>query len=517
MNQGWGTGPEGQRHGPQGEPYDPEGQGVQDGGAGQGEGSGPGGPGAEGGYGAQGYGDAAGPGPQGYGGAGGPGAEGYGPQGDGAQGYGPGYGYGGDVSGGYGPAGYGPEGYGPEGYGPATGYGPDGNGPAAGYGPVPDGYGPADGNGYGPGQSGWAGQEPGADEGDRQVLEGTVIPSRPRRALPPLYQPRSPQEQQAAQQQASQEPASQQPASQQGASGPQTAPHAFGQQGAGPQAQPGAGGQQDGAPGSPGWRPPESFSSPGEPDWDALASANEGRARRRRLLMIGGGVLAAAAVAGIVAVAVAKSGGGGKPAAGARPTPSDSVTNPQFPEVTQPPPPDPLDYISSAGKDTAPLTADTLFIGKRMSIGPRAYTKAITGGTTNCASVTQGGLGAVLTSNGCREVLRATYLRDGRAVTVGVAVFDTAREAARARDQSTGNIAALPGGGVGTFCRPVACWRTTNAVGRYAYFTIAGPSDGKAAATTDTLSKQAGRDAGTFAFNRIVQRGRDAAVHPAGG
>jgi hypothetical protein len=146
-----------------------------------------------------------------------------------------------------------------------------------------------------------------------------------------------------------------------------------------------------------------------------------------------------------------------------------------------------------------------------MVIGNREYTKATTADTGNCASVTQGGLGGVLGSHGCTRLLRATYLRDGVAVTVGVAVFDTKAAADKVREQARGNVAALSGGGVGTFCRPVACWRTANSVGRYAYFTIAGPADNTAASEQDG-SRTAGRDAGTLVFNQLVQRGKTAAA-----
>ncbi|GGO83612.1 hypothetical protein [Wenjunlia tyrosinilytica] len=281
-------------------------------------------------------------------------------------------------------------------------------------------------------------------------------------------------------------------------------------------------GRQGGQPHSP-WPPAgqpgvPAPRNPGEPDWDALAAATARGTRRRRLFMIGGGALAAAAVAGIVAVAISRSGSHSShdpaadlPSASALP-PDPGPSAPDFPAVSRPPAPDPLAFISSAGKDTAPLTPGTLFPDKRMSIDDRSYTRATTSTTKNCASVTQGGLGSVLARNGCHQVLRATYVRDGKAVTVGVAVFDDAKAASRARKQATGNIAAMSGGGVGTFCRPVACWRTSNAVGRYAYFTIAGPADGGAASGGDRAAKQAGRDAGTFAFDRIVQRGRDAAA-----
>ena len=52
---------------------------------------------------------------------------------------------------------------------------------------------------------------------------------------------------------------------------------------------------------------------------------------------------------------------------------------------------------------------------------------------------------------------------------------------------------------------------TSNAVGRYAYFAIAGYKNGKTLAPTDTVARQAANEASNFAFPRIIQRGRDAA------
>ncbi|MBC2875916.1 MULTISPECIES: hypothetical protein [Streptomyces] len=260
----------------------------------------------------------------------------------------------------------------------------------------------------------------------------------------------------------------------------------------------------------------------GTPDWAALAADTAARDRRRKLLMIGGGMLAAGGVAAIVATAIVRSDGngggggtGGKQAAGASaPASSGSPGTPEptFAPVAPPPPQDPRAFISSAEKDKAPLTTGTLFPDAKPTLSGRTYERTATAATTDCASVTQGALGSVLSSNGCRQVLRATYVRDGVAVTVGVAVFDTKAAADKAKAQSTGNIAALPGDGAAAFCRATACRLTANAEGRYAYFTVAGNADNSPVTAGERKALDAGRDVSTYAFGRILARGRAAAA-----
>ncbi|HEX5569035.1 MAG TPA: hypothetical protein VFY14_19300, partial [Streptomyces sp.] len=253
--------------------------------------------------------------------------------------------------------------------------------------------------------------------------------------------------------------------------------------------------------GGPGWGPGGSST----PDWAALAEqAERTRARRRRWLLVGGGAVATAVVAAIVATAVVNEGGGSG-GAGASASPSGTLppaeTLPPAPEQPEPtfsekppppPPPDPRDFLASAEKDTAPLGAETLFPGSSMASNGRTYQKGATAATEQCATAVQGALGAVLTDNGCREMIRATYVRDGIAVTVGVAVFDTAEAAERAKEQSRPNVASLPGAGVPTFCRGVTCRSSANALGRYAYFTISGHTTNQAVAASDTDVRQAG-------------------------
>ncbi|MEU8545209.1 hypothetical protein AB0C52_35295 [Streptomyces sp. NPDC048717] len=253
----------------------------------------------------------------------------------------------------------------------------------------------------------------------------------------------------------------------------------------------------------------------GTPDWGALADASATRDRRKRRLMIGGGALAALAVGAAVATTIvvtnksndeAKNGGTAPTGSAA---PSDTATpSPTFSSVAPLPPPNPRDYISDAKKDTAPLSAEGLFPGTKLTMSGRPYRKGATASTTNCAAVTVGGLGSALAANGCTRVLRATYVKDGVAVTVGVAVFPTEKQATQAKKQATGGIATLPGAGVGDFCHATVCLRRTNAIGRYVYLTQAGFQNGRKVTTGDQSVFQASDDLGTFAFNQIYARGK---------
>jgi hypothetical protein len=256
------------------------------------------------------------------------------------------------------------------------------------------------------------------------------------------------------------------------------------------------------------WKPQSQQAWTGEgtsqtPDWAALAEASEARAKRRRLLFVGG-----------VAVAVMNAGGGGTPDGppsdlpATAALPSGSAT-PSFAPTSAPPPLDPKDFISSAKKDTAPLGPDTLYPGTRLTMGSAQYAKGPTADTTDCASAAQGTLGKVLTANGCTRVIRATYTRDGIAVTVGVAVFDSEAQATKAKGQADKKsiVKPLTGSGVPAFCTGAVCRSTTNAYGRYAYFTLTGFTSGKDVTTKDTAAFRTGDDLAAFTFQQIRRRG----------
>ncbi|MFH8219930.1 hypothetical protein ACH4C2_11680 [Streptomyces sp. NPDC018057] len=267
------------------------------------------------------------------------------------------------------------------------------------------------------------------------------------------------------------------------------------------------------------WTPHSQQPSSGDdqtPDWAALAEASETRNKRRRLLFIGGGALATVAVGAAVAVAVVSansdddaSGGPASQLPATATLPSGSAGAPSFEPTTAPPPLDPKDFISSARKDTAPLGPDTLFPGARLTMNEAAYAKGPTADTKDCASAVQGSLAKALTGNGCTRVIRATYTRDGIDVTVGVAVFDSAAQAAEAKSQTDKKsiVKPLTGSGVKDFCSGAVCRSTTNSYGRYAYFTLAGFPGDKDVTTKDTKVFRTGDDLAEYAFRQIRRRG----------
>ncbi|MFI6552840.1 hypothetical protein ACWGBY_04640 [Streptomyces griseus] len=255
----------------------------------------------------------------------------------------------------------------------------------------------------------------------------------------------------------------------------------------------------------------------GTPDWAALAEESAARARRKKLLMIGGGVLATVAIGAIVTTAVVTSNGGkGKADKNASQLPAPaklpedtSAPEPSFSSVAPPPPPDPKEFISSAEKDKAPITVDGFFPGKKLTMGDRVHLKGATSSAANCATGTQGALGSILTNNGCTQLIRATYRKDGVAVTVGIAVFETEARAKKTADQASGGLASLSGGGVDTFCRGgTVCLRTANSYGRYAYFSVGGFLDGKRVTTADKDVYAVSKDLTNFAFRQIHRRGQ---------
>ncbi|MFE6771622.1 hypothetical protein ACFVFD_21875 [Streptomyces fimicarius] len=255
----------------------------------------------------------------------------------------------------------------------------------------------------------------------------------------------------------------------------------------------------------------------GTPDWAALAEESAARARRKKLLMIGGGVLATVAIGAIVTTAVVTSNGGKGKAdknASQLPAPAElpedtSAPEPSFSSVAPPPPPDPKEFISSAEKDKAPITVDGFFPGKKLTMGDRVHLKGATSSSANCANGTQGALGSILANNGCTQLIRATYRKDGVAVTVGIAVFETEARAKKTADQASGGLASLSGGGVDTFCRGgTVCLRTANSYGRYAYFSVGGFLNGKRVTTADKDVYAVSKDLTNFAFRQIHRRGQ---------
>jgi hypothetical protein len=254
----------------------------------------------------------------------------------------------------------------------------------------------------------------------------------------------------------------------------------------------------------------------GTPDWAALAEASETRNKRRKWLFIGGGALATIAIGTAVAMAVVSANG--DDTASGRPTnlppsaalPSGTASAPSIAPTSAPPPLDPKDFISSVKKDTAPLGPGTLFPGTQLTMNGTVYKKGATADTKNCASAADATLPKVLTANGCTRLIRATYTKGDIAVTVGVAVFDTEAQAAKAKARTDDKsiVRSLAGKGVRTFCDGAICRSTRNTVGRYAYFTIAGFTNGHNVTKKDTKVFSAGDDLQEFTFRQIWRRGQ---------
>jgi hypothetical protein len=247
----------------------------------------------------------------------------------------------------------------------------------------------------------------------------------------------------------------------------------------------------------------------GGPDWDALADESAARTRRRRIVAA---AVAAVVVAGGAVTAVLLTRGGDSPASTGGSTASASSGAPSFAPTSAPPPLDPEEILADSRKDTAPLTADGLFPGKagqELPLGKAVYVKGPAAETTDCASAAQHTLPKVLTDNGCTKLLRATYTRDGVAVTVGVAAFDTAEDATAARGQADRSaiIEPLAGKGVKPFCDGAVCRTTINSYGRYAYFTITGFTDGKNVTPEARKAFDAGDHLAHYAFQQIHRRG----------
>ncbi|MEE1928051.1 hypothetical protein V1J52_07550 [Streptomyces sp. TRM 70351] len=264
--------------------------------------------------------------------------------------------------------------------------------------------------------------------------------------------------------------------------------------------------------GGPGWGPGGSPS----PDWNALAdAAAASRARRRRWLLIIGGALSAVGVAAVVAVLVASQGGSPSADPTSLPSPEELPSGPSRaePDFTEaPPPPNPHEFISDPAKDTAPRSAGTLFPLDSVTTDGGTLTRTATASTTDCASAATEALGAVLTAGGCTELHRATFTRDGIAVTVGVAVLGSPTAAAGAKDAAEPHVTPLTGGGTPDFCTYSACRASANALGRYAYFTVSGYLDGTDVTPEETTARAAGRDVAAHAADRLRARAEEQAA-----
>ncbi|MFD9127347.1 hypothetical protein [Kitasatospora sp. NPDC059571] len=253
------------------------------------------------------------------------------------------------------------------------------------------------------------------------------------------------------------------------------------------------------------------YPPPAEPDWQELADRNaQSTRRRRRALLIGGGVLAVAAVAGLVATALVLSRGRGAPeAAEASPSPSVSASGASA-SASPSAPTTPLQLLGDSRLDKAALSAEALFPAKTLTVQDRRYTLLGTDSDKDCNRAPVDGLEKTLASADCRTVYRATYADEHHVqVTVGVAVFTSSSRAKKAKADGKGRMGPLVKGGAKGFCATgVTCATSRSSLGRYAYFTVAGPDDGSAVPADDKAAQQAGRDVASSVYDTLLERGR---------
>ncbi|MCP2343298.1 hypothetical protein [Actinomadura rupiterrae] len=152
-----------------------------------------------------------------------------------------------------------------------------------------------------------------------------------------------------------------------------------------------------------------------------LNSGPGSKASRRKRLLIGGGVAAAVlAVGGIAVAGIVSSDGGGKttkhktrPVAGGSPSPSAPVHHP-------------VD-INDEKTDTRPLALTEVFPSPAIQLGGQNFQRDRSSVNHQCGLTARGSMAAALAHEGCRAVVRVTFVSDSKkfAVTSGVAVLPT--------------------------------------------------------------------------------------------
>ncbi|MFC6931947.1 hypothetical protein ACFQHO_17445 [Actinomadura yumaensis] len=144
----------------------------------------------------------------------------------------------------------------------------------------------------------------------------------------------------------------------------------------------------------------------------------------RKPLLIGSGV--AVAIVGAVTVfslVAAGSGGDGKARGAADPAPGSRPATSAAPSVPpSPPPPKPVD-ITSEKTDTKPLALAEAYPLSALDLGGRSYVRDRSSVNHRCSLAARGVMAQALKREGCRSVVRVTYLDKEKAlaVTSGIA------------------------------------------------------------------------------------------------
>ncbi|MFD5917567.1 hypothetical protein ACFVYP_21350 [Kitasatospora sp. NPDC058201] len=279
--------------------------------------------------------------------------------------------------------------------------------------------------------------------------------------------------------------------------------------------------------------PPPQQPQQTEPDWAALADRNAAEHRRKTRLKIIGAAVAVLIIGGAVAGGLLLLGKDGdeKPIAGptstatgatqqpapsptgsAKPTPTSTPTPTPTPSAT---PDDPSKPLWDASTDPAPQDAAALFSALTVTVNGATWNRTVVSLDSPCwdGNSTVGGLGRALGDQGCRQVLRATYVSGDSAVTLGVAVFDHKIQAETALKNYVGHLKGAAAPGAPVFCATPGCTNTKSILGRYAYFTVEGSAKG--GNTADAAATAAATGFGEHVKNQLLQRAKTPAAPPA--
>ncbi|MGW6915128.1 hypothetical protein ACWGB8_15135 [Kitasatospora sp. NPDC054939] len=253
---------------------------------------------------------------------------------------------------------------------------------------------------------------------------------------------------------------------------------------------------------------------PSEPDWAALADRNEADRKRKGRMRIIGAVVGVAVVGALVAgglVLLNNNGSDEAPKAGptAAGTASGTATGSAAPKPA-PTPEDPSKPLWEAATDPARQDAATLFASPTVTVDGATWNRTAVSLDAPCwdGNSTVGGLGKVLGDQGCRQVLRATYVSGGSAVTVGVAVFDSKQQAETSMKSHVGHLKGLAAPGSPAYCAAPGCTNTKATLGRYAYLTVEGSAKGGNGA--DPVATQAAAGFADYVKGRLLERAKEA-------
>ncbi|GLU49322.1 hypothetical protein [Nocardiopsis ansamitocini] len=180
--------------------------------------------------------------------------------------------------------------------------------------------------------------------------------------------------------------------------------------------------------------------------------------------------------------------------------------------------PDPADFdttlVSDESTDPAPLKPGELFAQENVEISGETYTLVVNDDTDKCETTAQGDFGQVLDDNGCRQVVRATYVNESltRAVTVGVAALpDTVSAKAVHEGQDPAELqwfAGLAGPeGTGAERLEGAGGHASGALwGRYVVFTLTANTDGSTPEEADSALAETGEEFIDLALRPLGER-----------